>query len=99
VEHMPSGASESGLPVTETPAEPDRFRAGPASLAESAAQATKLIMRSYGPVLAEGAATELEPAVLALVQAAATLRAYPLRNSDEPMTVNGRGPGEPWVAG
>jgi hypothetical protein len=52
-------------------------------------------MQSFGPVMAEGAATELEQAVLALVQAAASLRAYPLRNSDEPMTVNGRGPGEP----
>jgi len=95
VQHMPSRASDSGLPQTGTPAGPAGFRAGPASPAEAAAQATRLIMQSFGPVMAEGAATELEQAVLALVQAAASLRAYPLRNSDEPMTVNGRGPGEP----
>lgn len=94
MQHMPSGASDSGLPQTGTPAGPGGFRAGPASLAEAAAQTTRLIMQSCGPVVAEGAATGLEQAVLALVQAAASLRAYPLRNSDEPMTVNGRGPGE-----
>jgi hypothetical protein len=51
-------------------------------------------MQSCGPDLTEGAATELEQAVAELVTTARSLRAYPLRNSDEPMTVNGRGPGE-----
>jgi hypothetical protein len=94
VQHMPSGASDSGLPQTGTPAGPAGFRPGPASPAEAAAQTTRLIMQSCGPVLVESAATELEQAVLALVQAVASLRAYPLGNSDEPMTVNGPGPGE-----
>jgi len=66
-----------------------------AALGETAAQATRLIMQSYGPIVPEAAATELEQAVLEILQAVSTLRAYPLRNSDEPMTVNGRGPGEP----
>jgi hypothetical protein len=68
--------------------------AGRASEAEIAALATRLIMQSHGPVVPESDATDLERAVLALAEAARTLRGYPLRNSDEPMTVNGRGPGE-----
>lgn len=62
--------------------------------ADIAALATKLIMRSHGSVVAEADVTKLERAVLELVQATRVLRRYPLRNSDEPMTVNGRGPGE-----
>jgi hypothetical protein len=61
--------------------------------AEIAALATRLITASHGAVVA-GSDTELERAVLGLVRAAQALRRYPLRNSDEPMTVNGRGPGE-----
>jgi hypothetical protein len=62
---------------------------------EIAALATRLIMQSRGAIVAEADATDLERAVLALVHATRSLRGYPLRNSDEPMTVNGRGPGEP----
>jgi hypothetical protein len=51
-------------------------------------------MQSHGAVVAEADVNELERAVLALVKATRVLRSYPLRNSDEPMTVNGRGPGE-----
>jgi hypothetical protein len=51
-------------------------------------------MQSHGAVVAEADVNELERAVLALVQATRALRRYPLRNSDEPMTVNGCGPGE-----
>jgi hypothetical protein len=36
----------------------------------------------------------LERAVLAQLEAVQSLRRYPLKNSDEPMTVTGRGPGE-----
>ena len=63
--------------------------------AEAAALATRLIMQTYGPVVSEAARAELEGAILALAEAASSLRGYPLLNSDEPMTVNGRGPGEP----
>jgi hypothetical protein len=63
--------------------------------AEAAALATRLIMQTYGPVVSEAARAELEGAILALAEAARSLRSYPLLNSDEPMTVNGRGPGEP----
>jgi hypothetical protein len=52
-------------------------------------------MQTYGPGVSEAARAELEGAVLALAEAAMSLRSYPLLNSDEPMTVNGRGPGEP----
>ena len=68
--------------------------AGQAPEADIAALATRLIMQSHGAVVAEADVNELERAVLALVQAARALRRYPLRNSDEPMTVNGCGPGE-----
>jgi hypothetical protein len=68
--------------------------AGQAPEADIAALATRLIMESHGAVVAEADVNELERAVLALVQATRALRRYPLRNSDEPMTVNGRGPGE-----
>jgi hypothetical protein len=51
-------------------------------------------MQSHGTVVAQADVNELERAVLALVQATRSLRRYPLRNSDEPMTVNGRGRGE-----
>ena len=67
---------------------------GQAPEADIAALATRLIMQSHGAVVAEADVNELERAVLALVQATRALRRYPLRNSDEPMTVNGRGPGE-----
>ena len=68
--------------------------AGQAPEADIAALATRLIMQSHGAVVAEADVNELERAVLTLVQATHALRRYPLRNSDEPMTVNGRGPGE-----
>ena len=67
---------------------------GQASEADVAALATALIMQSHGAVVAEADVNELERAVLALVKATRVLRRYPLRNSDEPMTVNGCGPGE-----
>jgi hypothetical protein len=51
-------------------------------------------MQSHGAVVAEADVNELERAVLGLIQATRALRRYPLRNSDEPMTVNGRGPRE-----
>jgi hypothetical protein len=62
--------------------------------AENAALATRLIMQSHGAVVPEADVNDLERAVLALLRSAQTLRRYPLRNSDEPMTVNGRGPRE-----
>ena len=62
--------------------------------ADVAALATRLIMQSHGAVVAEADGNELERAVLALAKATRALRRYPLLNSDEPMTVNGRGPGE-----
>lgn len=68
--------------------------AGQPSEAETAALATRLIMQSHEAVVPEADVNELERAVLALVRATRTLRRYPLRNSDEPMTVNGRGPRE-----
>jgi hypothetical protein len=71
-----------------------RGGAGQAPDADIAALATRLIMQSHGAVVAEADVNELERAVLALVQATHALRRYPLRNSDEPMTVNGSGPGE-----
>jgi hypothetical protein len=67
---------------------------GQAPEAEIAALATRLIKQSHGTVLAESDDSELERAVLGLVRSARSLRRYPLRNSDEPMTVNGPGPGE-----
>lgn len=67
---------------------------GQASEADIAALATALIMQSHGAVVAEADVNELERAVLALVKATRVLRSYPLRNCDEPMTVNGHGPGE-----
>jgi hypothetical protein len=68
--------------------------AGQPSDAENAALATRLIMQSHGAVVPEADVNDLERAVLALLSAAQTLRRYPLRNSDEPMTVNGLGPRE-----
>jgi hypothetical protein len=68
--------------------------AGDAPEAEIAAQATRLIMQSHGAVVADADVIDLERAVLGLVRAAQSLRRYPLDNSDEPMTVNGRGPRE-----
>jgi hypothetical protein len=59
-----------------------------------AALYTRLIVQSHGAVLPEADVSELERAVGALIQATRSLRRYPLRNSDEPMTVNGHGPGE-----
>jgi hypothetical protein len=66
---------------------------GQSAEAEIAALATRMIMQSHGAVVA-GSDSELERAVLGLIRSARSLRRYPLRNSDEPMTVNGRGPGE-----
>lgn len=51
-------------------------------------------MQSDGAIVPTADVTELERSVLALVQATRSLRRYPLRNSDEPMTVNGLGPRE-----
>ena len=62
--------------------------------AEIAAAATRLIVLSHGAALPAAAVAELERAVLAQVEATQSLRRYPLRNSDEPMTVSGRSPGE-----
>jgi hypothetical protein len=95
VKQMQSGSGHNGSSLAGAPA----ACAGAAAAerppeAEIAAQATRLIMQSQGPVVPEAQVAELEHAVLALVQAARTLRRYPLRNSDEPMTVNGRGPRE-----
>jgi hypothetical protein len=98
VQATQSGRGHSGSSSPEAPEAPaERVYddgAGPASEAEIAALATRLIMQSHGPIVPGSDATELERAVLALAQAARSLRGYPLRNSDEPMTVNGRGPGE-----
>jgi hypothetical protein len=94
-QHTQSGRARSGSSSPGAPAERgDDGGAGGASEAEIAALATRLIMQSHGPVVPDSDATDLEGAVLALTQAARSLRGYPLRNSDEPMTVNGRGPGE-----
>jgi len=93
VKQMQSGSGHNGSSLAGAPA----ACAGAAERspeAEIAAQATRLIMQSQGPVVPEAQVAELEHAVLALVQAARTLRRYPLRNSDEPMTVNGCGPRE-----
>jgi hypothetical protein len=95
VQRAQRGPGHGGSSFTGVPAECDNDDgAGRASEAEVAALATRLIMQSHGATVPESDATGLERAVLALVQAARSLRRYPLRNSDEPMTVNGRGPGE-----
>jgi hypothetical protein len=51
-------------------------------------------MQSHGAVVPQADVNELERVVGALIQATRSLRRYPLRNGDEPMTVNGHGPGE-----
>jgi hypothetical protein len=95
VRQMQGGAGRSGSFSAGAPAGgAGAHGAGQAPEADIAALATRLIMQSHGTVVAETDVHELERAVLALVQATHALRRYPLRNSDEPMTVNGRGPGE-----
>jgi hypothetical protein len=95
VRQMQGGAGRSGSFSAGAPAgSAGAHGAGQAPEADIAALATRLIMQSHGAVVAETDVHELERAVLALVQATHALRRYPLRNSDEPMTVNGRGPGE-----
>lgn len=92
---MQGGAGRSGsFPAGAAAGCAGAHEAGQAPEADIAALATRLIMQSHGAVVAEADVNELERAVLALVQATRALRRYPLRNSDEPMTVNGRGPGE-----
>jgi hypothetical protein len=85
------GPSSAGVPAGTAAAAGVRQE----QQAEAAALATRLIMQTYGPVVSEAARAELEGALLALAEAALSLRSYPLLNSDEPMTVNGRGPREP----
>ena len=90
---MQGGAGHSGSFSAGAPAG-RAGGAGQAPEADVAALATRLIMQSDGAIVPTTDVTELERSVLALVQATRSLRCYPLRNSDEPMTVNGRGPGE-----
>jgi hypothetical protein len=94
VRQMQGGTGHGGSFSAEAPA--GRAGAHGAGQAPEAdiALATRLIMQSHGAVVAEADVNELERAVLGLIQATRALRRYPLRNSDEPMTVNGRGPRE-----
>ena len=62
----------------------------PASAAEIATQATRLVTLCCGADLLAADRDELERSVLAQVEAALVLRRYPLLNSDEPMIVNGQ---------
>jgi hypothetical protein len=95
VRQTQGGTGHSGSFSAEAPAgRAGGHGAGKAPEADIAALATRLIMQSHGAVVAEADVNELERAVLGLIQATRALRRYPLRNSDEPMTVNGRGPGE-----
>jgi hypothetical protein len=90
VRQTESGPGNSGSSLTGAPAACEGAGgAGAAAEAEIAALATRLIMKSHGAIAPEDDVTDLECAVLALVQATRSLRRYPLRNSDEPMTVNG----------
>lgn len=82
--NLPRQAQKGAVPLKQTqPSE-----------AGIAALATSLIMQSHGAVVPQADVNELERVVGELLQATRTLRRYPLRNSDEPLTVNGRGPGE-----
>jgi len=91
---MQGGTGHGGSSFTGAPAGCVGAGAGRPPEAEIAALATRLIMQSDGAIVPTADVTELERSVLALVQATRSLRRYPLRNSDEPMTVNGLGPRE-----
>lgn len=89
------GPEHSGSSPAQAPADSGGAgRAGHAAAAEAAALTTRLILLGHSANLSAAAAAGLERAVLAQLEAVQSLRRYPLKNSDEPMTVTGRGPGE-----